>query len=74
MTTIRKENKYGSAREWVLTCPACQVDVGGYLEPDEPAFLAGVHNGLHHGHRPEAFAVAVDDVPVQAVAGVGGAV
>jgi hypothetical protein len=48
----------------VLTCPSCQVDVGGYGEPDEPSFLARIHNDLHHGHRPEAFAVAVDEPPV----------
>ena len=67
MTTTRKEIN-STAREWVIVCPACQVDVPGYTNPAEAGYLAGVHNDLHHGSRPDAYTAPVYE-PVRALGG-----
>ncbi len=47
-------------QEWVIVCPSCGADVDGFPDPGEAAYLSGIHNDLHHGHRPEAFVVPLD--------------
>src|SRR4051812_9834270 len=56
-----------------VDCPACGLDFDPVTDSSEAQYLAGVHNDLHHGGRPEAARVAVDSdqaAPV-AVAGLG---
>jgi hypothetical protein len=43
---------------FVIVCPVCRFDADGYTDPAEAIHLTGVHNDVHHGHRPDAFVVA----------------
>ena len=55
--TIRKETQPDSAPlndNWLIVCFACRLDTAGYPDTAEAGYLAGVHNDLHHGSRPEA--------------------
>jgi hypothetical protein len=47
----------------VIVCPPCELDLPGYTDQGEAAYLAGVHNDLHHGSRCEASVVAVSEPP-----------
>jgi hypothetical protein len=47
--------------EWVIVCPVCELDLPGYSDMHEAAYLATVHDHLHHGGRREAFIVPLTD-------------
>ena len=59
-----------SVNEWVIVCPTCQVETDGYTTHAEAGYLAGIHNDLHHGSRPDAGTVPVlepEDSPTKQV-------
>lgn len=75
MTTDRKENGSTAASrdvEWVMVCLPCWIYQAGFATAGAPevwdaaeaAYFASVHNDLHHGGRPEAFACPLTDEPV----------
>ena len=79
MTINKKEDNAAqkTVQEWVIVCPVCQIDVDGYNTPAEADYLAGIHNDLHHGSRPDAYTVSIQE-PAQksrqeSMAGLGGA-
>ena len=45
--------------EYLIVCPVCELDFAGHADEAEAVHLAGVHDDLHHGSRPEAFVVPV---------------
>jgi hypothetical protein len=47
--------------EWVIVCLVCELDLPGYTDMHEAAYLAAVHDHLHHGGRREAFTVPLTD-------------
>lgn len=47
--------------EWAIVCPGCERDVPGYTDDQEAAYLAGIHNDLHHGSHPVAFVAPVTE-------------
>ena len=47
--------------EWVISCSECERDVPGYDSEQEAAYLAGIHNDLHHGSHPVALVVPVSE-------------
>jgi hypothetical protein len=47
--------------EWAISCPSCELDVPGYGDENEAAYLAGIHNDLHHGSHPVALVVPISE-------------
>ena len=47
--------------EWVIICPVCELDFPGHTDMAEAAYLASVHDHIHHGGRREAFTVPLSD-------------
>jgi hypothetical protein len=64
----------------VIECPACEVPFAPPSNPNEAAFLAGVHNDFEHGGGhlatvvPADTAAGVVEEPVAVVSGLGWAV
>ena len=68
-------NPLTSGSEWVIVCFPCRIDVDGHTDTSEAQFLAGVHNDLHHGSRPEAFIIPAEEYdrpPFEACEGFSG--
>lgn len=58
--------------EWAIVCGVCELDITGHGDENEAAYLAGIHNDLHHGSRPDAFVAPISE-PDRPSQGLGGA-